>query len=106
MAPSLETVFSRVTLVNPEKTERSTIDFDLGFNNVRCGTSANMGNLVIVEVKQDGSIPSKLREILLESRVKPIRISKYCIGTAMTDNGVKSSRFKQKMILINKMKNR
>lgn len=106
MSPSLETVFSRVTLVNPEKTERSTIDFDLRFNNIRCGTSADMGNLVIVEVKQDGNLPSKLRDILLESRVKPIRISKYCIGTAMTDNGVKSCRFKQKMILINKMKNR
>ncbi len=104
MSPSLETVFSRITLVNPEKTERSTIDFDLQFRNVRKGTSAEMGDLVIIEVKQDGNLPSRLREILLESRVKPVRISKYCIGTAMTDNEIKSGRFKQKLIYINKLK--
>ncbi len=106
MSPSLETLFSRITLVNPEKTERSTIDFDLRFNNARRGTSADMGDLVIVEVKQDGNVPSRLRNILLECRVKPIRISKYCIGTAMTDDNAKSCRFKQKIILINKMRNR
>jgi len=106
MSPSLETVFSRITLVNPEKTERSTIDFDLRFNNIRRGTSADMGDLAIVEVKQDANLPSKLRDILLEFRVKPIRISKYCIGTALTDDNAKSCRFKQKTLLINKMKNR
>lgn len=106
MSPSLETEFSRITLVNPEKTERSTIDFDLKFNNVRYGTSADLGDLVIIEVKQSGNNPSELRDILLEFRVKPVRISKYCIGTAMTDDSVKSCRFKQKILLINKMKNR
>jgi len=106
MSPSLETLFSRITLVNPEKTERSTIDFDLRFNNVRLGTSANMGDLVIIEVKQDGNLPSILRDILLDLRVKPIRISKYCIGIALTDDNAKSCRFKQKMLLINKMKKR
>jgi len=104
MSPSLETVFSRITLVNPEMTERSTIDFNLCFNNVRKGRSADMGNLVIIEVKQDGNYPSKLRDILLENRVKAVRISKYCIGTIMTDDEIKSGRFKPKLILINKMK--
>jgi len=106
MSPSLETVFSRITLVNPEMTERSTIDFDLQFNNIRSGVSADMGDLMIIEVKQDGNLPSRLRDILLEFRVKPIRISKYCIGTAMTDDKAKACRFKQKILLINKMKNR
>jgi len=65
-----------------------------------------MGDLAIIEVKQDGNFPSKMRDMLLEYRVKPVRISKYCIGTAMTDDSVKSCRFKQKLLLINKMKNR
>jgi len=104
MSPSLETVFSRITLVNLEKTERSTIDFDLCFNNVRKGKSADMGDLVIIEVKQDGFFPSRFREILLESGVKPVRLSKYCIGTAMTDGAIKSGRFKQKIMFINKLK--
>lgn len=104
LSPSLETVFSRITLVNPDMTERSTIDFGLRFNNVRRGTSADMGPLVIIEVKQDGNRPSILRDILLDCRVKPVRISKYCIGSALTDSDVKSGRFKRKLILINKMK--
>lgn len=105
MSPSLETVFSRITLVNPERTERATIDFNLCFNNVRKGTSADIGKLVIIEVKQDGNFPSRLRDILLDLRVKPIRISKYCIGTALTNDTVKTCNFKQKMMLINKMRN-
>lgn len=106
MSPSLETVFSRITLVNPEMTERSTIDFDLRFNNVRRQNTADMPDLVIIEVKQDGNFPSTLRDILLELRVKPFRISKYCIGTAMTDETVRKCRFKQKLILINKLTDR
>lgn len=104
LKPALETVFSRITLVNPDKTERATLDFGVRFNNVRQKTSAGLDGLVIIEVKQDGNIPSRLREILLECRVKQIRISKYCIGTAMTDESVRHGRFKQKLIMINKLK--
>jgi len=106
MTPTLETVFNRITLINPEMTERSTIDFNLSFNNVANGKSAEMTGLAIIEVMQDGNNPSQLREIMRELRVKPIRISKYCVGIAMTDNSAKSGRFKQKILLINKMKNR
>jgi len=104
IAPALETVFSRITLVNREKTERSTIDFGVRFGNARNGASADLGDLVIIEVKQDGNLPSALRDILLECRVKPVRISKYCIGTALTDSDVRRGRFKPKLILINKLK--
>jgi len=101
--PSLETTFSRITLVNPGLTERSTIDFDLRFHNERTGLSADMGKLAVIEVKQDGNVPSPMREILLDCRVKPVRISKYCTGIALTDPTVKSGRFKQKLMLIDKM---
>lgn len=104
VSPSLETCFSRITLVNPEKTERSTIDFDLCFKNERTGRCADMGKLVVIEVKQDGNYPSPMRKVLLECRVKPVRISKYCTGIAMTDSFVRSCRFKRKIMLINKMK--
>jgi len=104
LTPSLETVFRRITLVNPERTERSTIDLDLSFCNVRKGTAADMAGLAVIEVKQDGAYPSVFRDILLECRVKPVRISKYCIGTALTDSSVRSGRFKEKMMIINKMK--
>lgn len=104
LTPSLETRFSRITLVNPEFTERTTIDMDLSLSNVRNGVAASLSPLAVIEVKQDGNAPSRIREILLDLRVKPIRISKYCIGIALTAGEVKRGRFKPKTMIINKMK--
>ncbi len=103
MSPSVETVFSRITIVNPRRTERTTIDFGLHFNNLRTGVSADFGDLAIIEVKQDGNHPSEIRDILMECRIKPVRVSKYCIGVAMTDDSVRKGRFKQKLMLIDKL---
>lgn len=103
LAPSLETLFTRITLVNPEFTERTTIDMSLNFKNLRTGLCAGIGPLAVIEVKQDGNMSSRLRDILLDLRVKPVRMSKYCIGTAMTTPNVKCGRFKKKIMLINKM---
>lgn len=101
---SLETVFDRITLVNYEKTERLTIDCNLKFNNFISGTSASMDPLVVMELKQDGRAQSLLKQVLFELRIKPYKISKYCIGTAMTRPEVKQNRFKKKLRRINKLK--
>lgn len=101
--PNLETVFDRFTLVNDEKTERLTIDCNLVFNNFVSGTSATIDPLVIMELKQDGRARSLLKEVLLDLRIKPYKISKYCIGTAMTRPEVKQNRFKKKIRRINKL---
>lgn len=101
---SLETVFDRITLVNYEKTERLTIDCNLKFNNYVSGTSASMDPLVVMELKQDGRARSLLKEVLFDLRIKPYKISKYCIGTALTRPEVKQNRFKKKIRRINKLK--
>ena len=102
--PSLETVFDRVTLVNFEKTERLTIDCNLTFNNFVSNTTASMDPLVVMELKQDGRAHSLLKKVLFDLRIKPYKISKYCIGTAMTRPEVKQNRFKKKIRRINKLK--
>ena len=104
LRPSLETVFDRFTLVNDEKTERLTIDCNLVFNNLISHTSSSMDSLVIMELKQDGRARSLLKEVLFDLRIKPYKISKYCIGTAMTRPEVKQNRFKKKIRRINKLK--
>ncbi len=104
LRPSLETAFDRITLVNDEKTERLTIDCNLMFNNFVSNTTASMDPLVVMELKQDGRARSLLKEVLLGLRVKPYKISKYCIGTAMTRPEVKQNRFKKKIRRINKLK--
>lgn len=104
LSPSLETVFSRLTLVNHEKTERLTIDCNVTFNNLVSGTLASIAPLVIMELKQDGRARSLLKEVLFDLRIKPYKISKYCIGTAMTRPEVKQNRFKKKLYRINQLK--
>ena len=104
LRPCLETAFDRFTLVNDEKTERLTIDCNTIFNNYISCTSASMDPLVIMELKQDGRAHSTLKEVLFDLRIKPYKISKYCIGTAMTRPDVKQNRFKKKLRRINKLK--
>ena len=103
LLPATYTRFRRITLVNNGMTERLTIDMELSFENPRTGISANLADAVIIELKQDGLCWSPMREILSELRVKPLRVSKYCIGTALTDPSIKKSRFLGKIRRIEKL---
>ena len=105
IAPALTTTFERITLVNKAHTERLTIDLNLRFCNVRKQTTGEMEGLVIVELKQDGMYLSPMKEILQQLRVKPFKVSKYCLGTVLTNADVKQNRYKQKIRLIEKMLN-
>ena len=105
LKPRLETLFDRITLVNAAMTERLTIDTSLRFVNHDTGTNAGLGSAVIIELKQDGRAESEMKRILLDRRVKPIRVSKYCIGTTVTNPGVTSGRFKVKVRRIEKVIN-
>ena len=105
ITPAMTTTFERITLVNKAHTERLTIDLNLRFCNVRKQTTGEMEGLVIVELKQDGMYFSPMKEILQRLRVKPFKVSKYCLGTVLTDADVKQNRYKQKIRLIEKMLN-
>lgn len=102
LSPVLETLFKRVTLVNADETERLTIDTCLCFRNFRTEMEASLKNAVIIELKQDGRAPSRMKSILLDHRVKPVRVSKYCIAITLTEPSVKSGRFKVKVRAIEK----
>lgn len=103
LSPVLETLFSRITLVNPALTERLTIDTCLQFRNFRTGKEASLRDAVIIELKQDGRVESQMRGILLDHRVKQARISKYCVAVTLTDPAARSGRFKQKVRTIEKI---
>ena len=106
ISPHLWTKFHRITLVNKAKTERLTIDMDLVWDNVVSGEKKTFEELVIIELKRDGNVPSKMTQIMLSHRLHPLKISKYCIGTALTTPGIKKNRFKSKIRKIVKMLNR
>ena len=105
ISPHLWTKFHRITLVNKAKTERLTIDMNLVWENVVSGESNTFPELVIIELKRDGNVASRMTDIMLSLRVKPLKISKYCIGTALTTPGLKRNRFKKKIRSIVKLLN-
>ena len=103
LLPSLSNEFSRITFVNNKATERITLDINLSFQNYSSGRDVNLGNLMILELKQDGCKHSDFRDILCELRIKQTSFSKYCMGTALTNPDSKYNRFKAKTKIINKL---
>lgn len=97
LSPALATRFSRITLVNSSLSERLTIDMSLCYEDMRSGRSASIERMAIVELKQDGRTSSVMREILQSMRIPPLKVSKYCLGTVLTVEGVKKNRFKTKL---------
>lgn len=102
LSPSVETLFQRITLANRALTERITIDTMLHFKNFRTGKETSLQDAVIIELKQDGRASSLMKTILLDLRVKPLRVSKYCIALSLTDPLAKTGRFKEKVRMIEK----
>lgn len=103
LIPHLRTKFHRITLVNKAKTERLTIDFDLSWENVITHKNNEYDGLAIVELKQDGHIHSQMTNIMLNLRIHPMKISKYCIGTVLTTPHLKMNRFNIKLRRIDKL---
>ena len=103
ITPSLRTGFKRITLVDRARTERITIDTGLVFENPRTGISCADERLVIIELKQSGHGGSMMQNILRDKRIRPYRISKYCLGCMMTDPGLKRNRFISKLRYIEKL---
>ncbi len=95
--PQLQTTFHRITLVNKAKTERLTIDLDLHWHNHHTLQDATYPTLVIIELKRDGNTLSPMQHILRDMRIRPTKMSKYCIGTVLTNPNAKHNRFKQKI---------
>lgn len=105
MQPKIENNFSRITLVNKGKTERLTIDMNLGFHNIETGNSINLDNIVIVELKRDSLQPSPILPVLNQLRIFTMGFSKYCIGMALTNSRLKQNRFKERLRMIERISN-
>lgn len=104
LIPQIENKFNRITLVNKQKTERLTIDTGLQLKNLVTGNELTLNNLVIIELKRDGNVYSPIRDIMLDLRIQPQGFSKYCMGMALTNEALKRNRFKERLMLLEKMK--
>lgn len=102
LSPSLETTFSRITLVNKSFKERLTIDFHIKFHNPRTNNNFEINNLIIIELKQECRSFSQTKEILNLLSIRPSGFSKYCVGQALTNTNIKQNLFKSKIYNLKK----
>ncbi len=101
--PHLQNSFDRITLVNKEKSERLTIDINLGFHNLDNDQTYKLSNLMVIELKQDGFCFSYSRQCLRNLRIHPKGFSKYCIGSALTNPALRQNNFKDRIRQIKRM---
>ena len=91
-------------MVNKNYPERVTIDTNLSFK------SANkekiFDNLVVIEIKQEGKrLNTVMNKALKLMSILPTNFSKYCLGITNTFDNIKSNRFKEINLKINKLNN-
>ena len=103
IAPTVSNRFERITLVNRNKTERLTIDFDIRFINCETHAEQLMEYIVIIELKREGHAASPILPILRKLRIKPAGFSKYCVGATVTTPNLRVNRFKKRLISIHKV---
>ncbi len=98
---TLENTFQRITLVNQPLQERLTMDLCLKFD--AFGNAAEMGDVVICELKQEkAKRNSPFLDALKHHYHRPMRISKYCMGIAMLNDQVKKNNFKENLLVLEK----
>lgn len=105
LKPILKNSFNRITLVSKKNVERLTLDVHLAFE--ADGRSEKMDEIVIAELKQEkASRNSVFYQTIKKLRIRPYRISKYCIGMIKIKGkeNVKYNRFKKKLLKLNKLK--
>ncbi|MEN8157307.1 MAG: polyphosphate polymerase domain-containing protein [Bacteroidota bacterium] len=106
MTPVLENSFNRITLVHPDQTERITLDYKLWFSSLTHEKSLEIPGVSIAEIKYSQHLSGSLFHAALRSaKITPRRFSKYCIGMAMLNPGLKQNLFKEKVRYLNKINN-
>jgi hypothetical protein len=104
LKPVINTAFTRITLVSLERAERITIDYNIGWNNLK-GDSVRMPFLAIAEIKSDKSTSlSPFFEQLKALGIRSTGFSKYATGMAIVNRAPRQNNLKPKFLLINRIR--
>lgn len=96
LVPQIWTLFRRATLVSISEPERVTIDVGITFHSGN--QQAEIPGQVVIEVKQERDRRyTPIRRHLRELAVRPVSMSKYCIGSVLLDPHLKRNHFKQQL---------
>lgn len=103
LLPSLEVLYSRISLINKRGSERVTIDLDL---ELKAGAKGfKISKFAVVEVKQLHRTKSPVLNGLKDLKIKEQPFSKYCLGVNYLYPGLKKNNFKKKLTALNKLLN-
>lgn len=106
LEPKLWNQYQRITLVNKDLDERLTFDINLEFKWAE--EEKKFPSLVIAELKQERkNRNSPFFKLMRSKRIRPHRISKYCIGAIelYEAENLKYNRFKKKLLKLKKINN-
>ncbi len=97
--------YRRLTLLNPVRGERLTMDLDVTFQCSETQKKANLGDVFIVEAKREGKMQdSSFSAFLKEHAIRQVNFSKYCMGLVLTQEGtLKTNRFKSSLLALQKV---
>ncbi len=102
LVPVLWNEFQRITLSGKNRNERLTLDLHLNFNQDESNFA--LENVVVAELKQaDLDRNSPFYQIMKKLGVRPLRVSKYCVGlySIHGQHQIKGNRFKKKIKILN-----
>ena len=94
LTPSLINSFERITFINNKQTERITLDFNLHFRTPSGADTPVFDRVAIVELKQEKTAASPIREALHKKGIRPGGVSKYCTGMLLTGCETRYKRYK------------
>lgn len=102
LLPMLQISFTRMTFVNIHQKERLTIDTNLTY--IQGNNTKSLNGLIIAELKQENySSNSDFIKVMKSEQVRSNQFSKYSIGIALMNKGIKQNRFKPRIRLLNKI---
>lgn len=94
--------YDRMTLVHNSEPVKITLDSNLYYKN--CVNEGDLRGLVVAELKTDIAAGCPIVFAIMKNNgIRQIRLSKYCVGMVLLDPNIKYNRFKNKMLIINKL---
>ena len=104
LRPTMWNSFQRITLVSKTSKERLTLDLNIHFH--MGDIQRDFKQLIIAELKQEKlDRNSPFYALMKKERIRPYRLSKYCIGSVEIygEEVLKFNRFKKKLLFLNKI---
>lgn len=103
--PVITSLFTRITLVNNNLSERVTVDFNIAYTN-NDGRKIELPNIAVAEIKRDkASSRSVFHSILKNNGIRQSGFSKYCLGAAILNGVLRINNVKPVILKLKKIDN-